>query len=106
MSNDRKGIYFILIGMFFLSIQDVLVRQLAEYASLFQIMFIRGIVGSLSLIIFLKLTSVVSTSVHLFHYLQLVEFCFFLQVSYASILRYQKWSLQRQQAYSLSHHYL
>ena len=56
MSNDRKGIYFILIGMFFLSIQDVLVRQLAEYASLFQIMFIRGIVGSLSLIIFLKLT--------------------------------------------------
>ena len=42
--------------MFFFSIQDVLVRQLADYASLTQIMFIRGIVGSIILIIFLKLT--------------------------------------------------
>ena len=29
----KQGISFILIGMFFFSIQDVLVRQLADYAS-------------------------------------------------------------------------
>jgi hypothetical protein len=45
MSDDRRGIFFILIGMMFFSIQDVLVRQLSDYASLTQIMFIRGIVG-------------------------------------------------------------
>ncbi|MBT4974464.1 MAG: EamA family transporter, partial [Gammaproteobacteria bacterium] len=56
MSNDKQGIFFILLGMFFFSIQDVLVRQLADYASLTQIMFIRGMVGSIILIIFLKLT--------------------------------------------------
>ena len=56
MSNNKQGISFILIGMFFFSIQDVLVRQLADYASLTQIMFIRGMVGSIILIIFLKLT--------------------------------------------------
>ena len=106
MSNDRKGIYFILIGMFFLSIQDVLVRQLAEYASLFQIMFIRGIVGSLSLIIFLKLTKRRIDFSSSFPFLAILRVLLFLQVFYASILRYQKWSLQRQQAYSLSHHYL
>ena len=56
MSDDRRGIYLILLGMLFFSIQDVLVRQLSDYASLTQIMFIRGIFGGLILLFFLKLT--------------------------------------------------
>ena len=56
MSDDRRGIYFILLGMLFFSIQDVLVRQLSDYASLPQIMFIRGIVAGVILLFFLKLT--------------------------------------------------
>ena len=56
MSDDRRGIYLILLGMLFFSIQDVLVRQLSDYASLTQIMFVRGIVGGLILLFFLKLT--------------------------------------------------
>ena len=56
MSDDRRGIFFILIGMMFFSIQDVLVRQLSDYASLTQIMFIRGIVGGTILLFFLKFT--------------------------------------------------
>ena len=55
MSDDRRGIYLILLGMLFFSIQDVLVRQLSDYASLTQIMFIRGIFGGLILLFFLKL---------------------------------------------------
>ena len=56
MSDDRRGIYLILLGMLFFSIQDVLVRQLSDYASLTQIIFIRGIFGGLILLFFLKLT--------------------------------------------------
>ena len=56
MSNDRVGIYFILLGMLLFSIQDVLVRQLSDYASLIQILFIRGIMGGLILLFYLKLT--------------------------------------------------
>ena len=56
MSDDRRGIYLILLGMLFFSVQDVLVRQLSDYASLTQIMFIRGIFGGLILLFFLKLT--------------------------------------------------
>ena len=56
MSDDRRGIYFILLGMLLFSVQDVLVRQLSDYASLTQIMFIRGIFGGLILLFFLKLT--------------------------------------------------
>lgn len=56
MSDDRHGIYLILLGMLFFSIQDVLVRQVSDYASLTQIMFIRGIFGGLILLFFLKLT--------------------------------------------------
>ena len=56
MSDDRRGIYLILLGMLFFSIQDVLVRQLSDYASLTQIMFMRGIFGGLILLFFLKLT--------------------------------------------------
>jgi len=54
MSNDKQGISFILIGMFFFSIQDVLVRQLADYASLTQIMFIRGMLAASYLLFFLN----------------------------------------------------
>ncbi len=56
MSDDRRGIYLILLGMLFFSIQDVLVRQLSDYTSLTQIMFIRGVVGGSILLFFLKLT--------------------------------------------------
>ena len=56
MSDDRVGIYFILLGMLLFSIQDVLVRQLSDYASLIQILFIRGIIGGLILLFYLKLT--------------------------------------------------
>ena len=57
MSDDRGGIYFILLGMLFFSIQDVLVRQLSDYASLLQILFIRGIIGGFIIIFYLKLTN-------------------------------------------------
>ena len=56
MIDDRVGIYFILLGMLLFSIQDVLVRQLSDYASLIQILFIRGIIGGLILLFYLKLT--------------------------------------------------
>ncbi len=56
MSDDRRGIYLILLGMSLFSIQDVLIRLLSDSASLIQIMFIRGMVGGLILLFFLKLT--------------------------------------------------
>jgi drug/metabolite transporter (DMT)-like permease len=56
MSDDRRGIYLILLGMLFFSTQDVLIRQLSDHASLTQIIFIRGIIGGLILLFFLKLT--------------------------------------------------
>ena len=56
MSDDRRGIYLILLGMSCFSTQDVFIRQLSDYASLTQIIFIRGIIGGLILLFFLKLT--------------------------------------------------
>lgn len=56
MSDDRLGIFFILIGMSLFSVQDILVRALSDVGSLVQIMTIRGLVGGLILIGFLKAT--------------------------------------------------
>lgn len=56
MNDDRLGIFFVFFGMMLFSIQDVLIRELSYYASLTQILFIRGVMGGLILLIFLKLT--------------------------------------------------
>tara|TARA_B110000503_G_scaffold37552_1_gene61403 strand:- start:1778 stop:2722 length:945 start_codon:yes stop_codon:yes gene_type:complete len=56
MNEDRRGIFFVLLGMVIFSIQDVIIRELSDDASLIQIMFIRGLIGGLILLLFLKLT--------------------------------------------------
>ncbi len=56
MSDDRRGILFILIGMSLFSVQDILVRSLSDVGSLIQIMTVRGLFGGIILIGFLKFT--------------------------------------------------
>jgi drug/metabolite transporter (DMT)-like permease len=56
MDDDRRGIVFVLFGMSLFSIQDILIRELSDLASLTQIMSLRGLVGGLILICFLKYT--------------------------------------------------
>ena len=56
MNDDRRGIFFVFFGMVLFSIQDVIIRELSDYASLTQILFIRGVIGGLILLLFLKLT--------------------------------------------------
>ena len=56
MNDDVRGILFILVGMSLFSVQDILVRHLADVASLPQIMTIRGLIGGSILMAFLKLT--------------------------------------------------
>ena len=55
MSENVKGIYLIIGGMFLFSIQDILIKTLVDQASLLQILFIRGIVGSSLIILYLFL---------------------------------------------------
>jgi drug/metabolite transporter (DMT)-like permease len=56
MNDDRRGIFLVLLGMVIFSFQDVIIRELSDYASLIQIMFIRGLIGGLILLLFLKVT--------------------------------------------------
>ncbi|MBL6850092.1 MAG: DMT family transporter [Planktomarina temperata] len=56
MNDDKRGIIFIFIGMSLFSIQDILVRKLSDVGSLIQVMTIRGLVGGLLLIWFLRAT--------------------------------------------------
>ena len=56
LSNSQKGILLIIIGMSIFSIQDVLVKYLSDSTSVFQIFFVRSIVGLLVIGIYLSLT--------------------------------------------------
>ena len=56
LSNSQKGILLIIIGMSIFSIQDVLVKYLSTSTSVFQIFFVRSIVGLLTISIFLSIT--------------------------------------------------
>ena len=56
MNDDRIGIVFVLIGMSLFSVQDILVRSLSDVGSLIQIMTVRGLLGGLILIGFLRYT--------------------------------------------------
>lgn len=55
-SQELRGVIFILVGMLIFSIQDVLIRELAENGSLLQVLTIRGLIGGFVILTFLKLT--------------------------------------------------
>ena len=55
-SNSTQGIFFIIIGMSVFSIQDALIKHLSESTSVFQIFFVRSIVGLLFISLYLSLT--------------------------------------------------
>ena len=56
LSKSQKGILLIIIGMSIFSIQDVLVKYLSGSTSVFQIFFVRSIVGLLTISLYLSLT--------------------------------------------------
>ena len=56
VSDDFRGALFILAGMLIFSVQDVLIRQLADGGSLLQVLTIRGFLGALVISIFVRLT--------------------------------------------------
>ncbi|PPR50218.1 MAG: Riboflavin transporter, partial [Alphaproteobacteria bacterium MarineAlpha5_Bin10] len=56
LNNSQKGILLIIFGMSIFSIQDVLVKYLSDSTSVFQIFFVRSIVGLLVIGIYLSLT--------------------------------------------------
>ena len=55
-TNSTKGILLIIIGMSVFSIQDVLIKYLSELTSVFQIFFVRSLVGILFISLYLSLT--------------------------------------------------
>ena len=57
MTNSQKGILLIILGMSIFSIQDVLIKYLSETSSVFEIFFIRSIVGLLTISIYLSFTN-------------------------------------------------
>ena len=57
MTNSQKGILLIILGMSIFSIQDVLIKYLSETTSVFEIFFIRSIVGLLTIGIYLSITN-------------------------------------------------
>ena len=56
MNNDQIGVILIILGMFFFSIQDAIIKNIVSNTSLVQIMVCRSIVGCLILIVFLFLS--------------------------------------------------
>jgi len=56
MNNNTRGIYFVISAMLIFSVQDVLIKLLSEDTSLFQILFFRSVLGTLFIILFLKLS--------------------------------------------------
>ncbi len=56
MSVDRLGIILIIAGMSLFSIQDLLVKLLAEHGSLLQIYVLRGVIGGLVILGYLYMT--------------------------------------------------
>jgi len=56
MSLDRLGIILIIAGMSLFSIQDLLIKVLAEHGSLLQIYVLRGVIGGLVILGYLYIT--------------------------------------------------
>ncbi len=56
MAENRRGIYFVIIAMTAFSIQDVVIKLLSEDTSLFQILFIRSMIGIFLISAFLKIS--------------------------------------------------
>ena len=56
LSNSQKGIFLIILGMSIFSVQDVLVKYLSTSTSVFQIFFVRSIVGLLTIGLYLSIT--------------------------------------------------
>ena len=54
--DNRLGIILIIIGMSFFAVQDILIKSMAPEASLMQILFFRGLIGTLLLTIFFYFT--------------------------------------------------
>ena len=56
-NNNPKGILFILIAMFVISIQDAIIKYIYSNVSLYEVYFIRTLVGFLIIVLFMKITS-------------------------------------------------
>ncbi|NBR40022.1 MAG: DMT family transporter [Alphaproteobacteria bacterium] len=54
--DDLRGVLFILAGMFLFSFQDVLIRELSDDGSLLQILSIRGSLGAIIILLYMKIT--------------------------------------------------
>ena len=53
MNNNQIGVILIILGMFFFSIQDAIIKNIVSTTSLVQIIVLRSIAGCLLLSIFL-----------------------------------------------------
>ena len=56
-NNNPKGILLILIAMFIISIQDAIMKYIYSNVSLYEVYFIRTLVGFLIIVLFMKITS-------------------------------------------------
>ena len=56
LNDSQKGILLIIVGMTIFSIQDVLIKYLSQTTSVFQIFFVRSIVGLLCISLYLSFT--------------------------------------------------
>ena len=57
MNGNQVGIVLIILGMSLFALQDVLIKSMAPTASLMQILFFRGVIGTILLSLFFYLTN-------------------------------------------------
>ena len=57
ISNNIKGILYILLAMFILAIQDICIKLLSSDVNLFEIFFFRSVIGLIIILFFLKFTN-------------------------------------------------
>ena len=56
MTDDQRGIACLIFGMFLFSVQDIFIKAMADQASLIQIITLRGVIGGIVLLGYLRLT--------------------------------------------------
>ena len=56
MTDDQRGIACLVFGMFLFSVQDIFIKAMADQASLIQIITLRGVIGGIVLLSYLRLT--------------------------------------------------
>ena len=56
MTDDQRGIACLVFGMFLFSVQDIFIKAMADQASLIQIITLRGVIGGIVLLTYLRLT--------------------------------------------------